>query len=271
MKSNPFTWDSSADYIKSNVLDFKIKSPKGTSLEVSNLSKDFGLFIPVQTRTKPANLKSYFVKPSKNGSMQYHVITIPGSEYSVSIQLRPLSSVNTTMYVRYGSRPTTDKYNYTTTVPDYTTCDFTDAKGYFNCSSDPYTVTISSAVTGHVGIHYMGVVYRMNNTTKPHNRVKRDCLSTGGRQKRSLCVQVKSPPPTESTSNDLKPVYDPDNDVNYTLSVTMATCLYWNVTKQTWTSKGCRVSEVNILFENLHMRICPYSLFRLKINWRKWY
>lgn len=248
MTSNPFTWDTSADHIRSTVLDLKLKSSNGTSIDVSNLNKDFSLYIPVQRRAKPANLEAYFVKPSVNGSMQYHIINIPGKEYAVTMQLQPLSSVNITIYVRYGSRPTINDYNYTAIVPDYQTCNFSFNQGYFNCTSDPYTVTISSALTGHIGNHFLGVIYwKELNAKSSHSRTKRDCFSQGGRQKRSLCVQVKDPPPTEPTSRNDVPKYNPASDVNYTLSVTMATCLYWDVTSQKWTSKGCRVSNFIII------------------------
>lgn len=250
MKSNPFTWDSSAEDIKSSVVDLKLKSSTGTNININNLNQDFSMFIPVKTtKEKPINLETFFVKPSVNGSMQYHVINIPGNEYAVSIQLRPLSGVNITIYVRYGSRPTINDYNYTATVPDFQTCNYSYNQGYFNCTSDPYTVTISSALTGRSGIHYLGVAYWNGNSTNSsqngtksiHSRTRRDCFSEGGRHKRSLCVQVKDPPPTKPTSWNNVPSYNPIHDVNYTLSVTMATCLYWDVASQIWTSRGCRV------------------------------
>lgn len=226
-------------------------------MEVKNLKKDFELFIPVKNsgQDPPDNEESYFVKPSLNGSMQYHIINIPGHEYAVSIKITPLSAVNLTLYMRYGSRPTFYEYNYTAVIPNFESCNSTKLGGFRNCTSDPYIVTISSALTGHVGLHYIGIFYKRplvtsENRTEVRMRMRRDCFSSSGRQKRSLCVGVKDPPPTESTIDDLVPKYDPKTDVNYTMSVTIATCLFWNTTQQKWTSYGCRVSTWVYIYLN---------------------
>ena len=216
------------------------------------LPRTLNYLYPVKNsgQVPPDNNKSYFVKPSLNGSMQYHIINIPGNEYALTIKLTPLSAVNLTLYMRYGSRPTVYEYNYTAVVPNFESCNVTRLAGFRNCTSDPYTVTVSSAVTGNVGIHYVGIFYKKppttsENKTEARMRIRRDCFSSSGRQKRSLCVGVKDPPPTESTTDTLVPIYDPATDVNYTMSVTTATCLFWNTTQQKWTSYGCKVSHLD--------------------------
>lgn len=57
-----------------------------------------------------------------------------------------------------------------------------------------------------------------------------------------MCVEFKDPPTTPPpTPRVIIPEYDPSTDVNYTLSISMAACLYWSEAKEKWTSYGCRV------------------------------
>lgn len=252
---NPFTWDSSSQNIKSSVLEFKLKTSDGKVLDIKGLSKPIELFIP-QTLEKPKDVNDtsngYFVKPSKdNKNIRSHQITIPSDDVAVSLTITPQEGVSLVVYVRHLSKPTPDSYDFKKVMPDYTSCgNFDVEKGYHNCSDDPYTITISSAITGEIGIHYVGVQYtpvQSMPTVNPSDeevisaRVRRDCYSHNGRMKRG-CVGVKDPPTTPApTPFIIVPLYNASTDVNYTMSVSVSSCLYWSEKKSKWTSEGCKV------------------------------
>lgn len=248
-KSNPYTWDKGASNIKSSVLEFELKDESGYRLNVSSLQQDVELFIPLLEKPEPKEPQAYFAKPSDNGTMQFHKVLFPGPEYAISIRIVPSDNKTLTLYVRYAQRPTLANYSFTAVVPDYSSCNYTVNKGFTNCSTDPFTVTLSTAITGHTGLHYVGVANEglhnqtnVNATNPDHvKRVRRGC-SRNGRQKRS-CVGVKDPPTTPPPIVIIKPPFNASTDVNYTLAVTVGTCLYWDETAETWSTQGCRVSQ----------------------------
>lgn len=178
--------------------------------------------------------------------MQYHKIVFPGPEYAISIKIVPSGNESLTLCVRYAKKPTKENCNFRAVVPDYSSCNGTKT----NCSSDPFSVTLSEALTGYSGLHYVGIVYEVlykqatdNATTRQGHtkRVRRSC-STGGRQKRS-CVGVKDPPTTPPPIVFIKPTFNASTDVKYTMEVKMATCQYWNDAINAWSTQGCKVKE----------------------------
>ena len=60
-------------------------------------------------------------------------------------------------------------------------------------------------------------------------------------------VGVKDPPPKGSLSTVI-PKYDPNTDVNYTLTITQSSCLYWSENIEKWTTEGCRVKLNHSVF-----------------------
>lgn len=187
--------------------------------------------------------------------MRFHRIVFPGSEYAVSIRIVPFGNKTLTLYVRYAERPTLEHNDLNFSIPNNVSCNYSSQKNHTNCSSDPYTVTLSASDTGHTGVHYVGIVIgdhgnelNSNGTSAGHvRRVRRGCFRNG-RQKRS-CVGVKDPPTTPPPIRLIKPSFNSSTDVNYTLSVSMATCQYWNVTANAWSTEGCRVCSRRALQE----------------------
>ncbi|XP_068684192.1 polycystin-1-like protein 2 [Montipora foliosa] len=241
-KFNPYTWDKgAASDIKTAVLDFELKDERGNKVDMSNLQQNIELFIPPLIAPKTKAPMSYFVKPSKNGTMQYHKIVFPGPEYEISLKIVPSDNKTLTLYVRYAQRPTREDHNFSALVPDYSSCNRTRE----NCSSDPFIVTLSEAVTGHSGLHYVGIAYEAlynqtkNNRTAHAKRVRRSC-SGNGRQKRS-CVGVKDPPTTPPPIVLIRPTFNASADVTYTMEVNVATCQYWNDAINAWSTEGCKV------------------------------
>ena len=208
--------------------------------------------------------------------MQYHQISIPGLEYAVSVKLKPQVNRNITIFVRYGLRPTITEFNVSAILPNFNSCNYSRDIGYTNCTSDPYVLVLSHARTGNIGVHYIGVLYNKTtdssgisenttNQTAKKGRFRRDCLTRHDRIKRS-CVGVKDPPTTLPPTKLDIPYYTATTDLNYTMSVTMSICLYWNPNVSQWTSDGCRVSTSHQL-RNTYL--CCTSIIRYQNNWWK--
>ena len=89
------------------------------------------------------------------------------------------------------------------------------------------------------GLLYVGIIFLGATNTSEHSREKRSCLGHG-RQRRS-CVGFKDPPPKGFTET-VTPQYNPSTDVNYTMTITQSSCLYWSEDRNKWISDGCKVT-----------------------------
>ena len=266
-QDNPYTWDASSKDIKSSVIDFSLKAANGSAIEVSGLPEPVELFIPQKGDSKDKGNETatvYFAKPSDgSNNLRYHRVVVPSASSSMFVEVKPEDGASLEVYIRYKTKPTVTEYIFSVIIPRIEFCNQTETS--FNCSSDSYKFSISSALTGHVGVHYVGIRFpgpesdispssETEVDTSPSSetevetvetietrRVRRGCGSHGGRQKRS-CIGVKDPPTTPPPAPKLvMPKYNASTDVNYTMSVTATSCLYWSETKQAWTDDGCRV------------------------------
>lgn len=243
--NNPYTWDPKSSFIRSGVLDVTLKQ-KSKKMEISNLENPVSLSIPKDPMqiipTKPE--ESFFIKPS-NGStnFRYHPFNIESDSHTVVFEVIPAEGQSLEVFVRAVERPTDTKFNFTTTVPEVSSCDnSTD----INCFHPNYKITITSKLTGMTGLHYLGLRFLQDTTITDNEilvRKRRDCTSSSGRQKRS-CVGVKDPPTTPPpTPVTVVPIYNPLTDINYTLTSTVSFCGYWNEEEEQWTSMGCKVQQ----------------------------
>lgn len=250
---NPYTWDASSKNIKSSVIDFSLKAADGSAIEVSGLPEPVELFIPQKEDSKDKGNETqtvFFAKPSDgSNNLRYHQVVIPSESSSMFVEVKPEEGVSLEVYVRYKTKPTVTEHSFNVIIPKIEFCNRTETS--FNCSSEAYRFSISSALTGHVGVHYVGIRFpgpESDASPSPEakvetatSRVRRGCEGHGGRQKRS-CIGVKTPPTTPPpTPKIIIPKYNASSDVNYTMSVTATSCLYWSETKQAWTDYGCRV------------------------------
>lgn len=246
-RENPFTWDESAKGIKSSVVDFSLKKDDGTPLPIAGLKDPVELFIPVTRKVQTTGNKSdekYFAKPSDGtGNLQYHRINIPSVNSIVFFDIHPDHGQVLDIFVTAEKKPTPSNFQFKTRVPDFSSCTaYSKIFGYQNCSKNPYEMSLTSNVTDKTGTHYIGIMLAANTTEVARNRASRSCAGQGGRQKRS-CIGVKDPPTTPPPSpRIIKPQYNSSTDVNYTMSVTITSCLYWSEKKQVWTNEGCSVS-----------------------------
>lgn len=228
------------------MVEFTLKK-NGTSLNISGLQEPIELFIPVTRKDPKTGNRSdekYFAKPSDGyDNLRYHRIYIPSANSIVFFKIHPEQGQVLEILVAAQRKPTQADFQFKTRVPDFSSCAaYSEATGYYNCSSNPYEVSLSSDVTGKTGVHFIGVMFGSNKTGKSHSRVSRSCGGSGGRQKRS-CIGVKDPPTTRPpTPMIVVPHYNESTDVNYTMSVTVTSCLYWSEKEQAWTNEGCSVS-----------------------------
>ena len=73
---NPFTWDDSASRVNSNVLSLTIKNHEGQTLSVKDSNEYIEMKIPREGNFLPEGSGLYFTKPSSEGKMQYHVVSL---------------------------------------------------------------------------------------------------------------------------------------------------------------------------------------------------
>ena len=179
-----------------------------------------------------------------------------------------------------GVRPTPSNYTFRTRVPNFSSCrTYDDRTGNFNCTDNPYVFSLSSNVTGEIGVHFIGIRLALDKGTRnsriKRNRLMKSCKDSNGRQKRS-CVGVKDPPTDPPPTPEIKvPQYDQRTDVNYTMSVTMRSCLYWSETRQAWTSEGCKVWDLEAMLVqfcrekqgDLEMKLGRAEIIFLNLRW----
>lgn len=238
---NPFTWHHSAQVIKTPVISIDLKDDNGNVVNVSHLSKEIELKIPNPAPVKMEELYHF----ANTFGMAYHQFNISSEALTVQVKIVPEDGKELLIYLEHSIRPTSQSYSYKAIVPNFSTCDSRMAEGnYTSCSSDPFLLKFTSNITGHLGTHYLGIQLSTSNNDEPIlSRRRRSPCSGNDRQKRSvICNEFKDPPTTPApTPLVLTPTYNPATDVNYTISISMGTCQYWDEQVERWSSEGCRV------------------------------
>ena len=251
LQVNPYVWTNRSKTIKSSVVRLDLKKADGSPLNISGLSQPIELFIPEKKQKEDivnfAQDHLFVKRPSNDSSnLRYHKIEIENEFESAFVKLRPQNNSVFDVFVSSGVRPTPSNYTFRTRVPNFSSCrTYDDRTGSFNCTDNPYEFSLSSNVTGEIGVHFIGIRLALDKG-KRNTRIKRksamkSCKENNGRQKRS-CIGVKDPPTTPPPTPDIiVPQYKQRTDVNYTMLVAMRSCLYWSETRQAWTSEGCKV------------------------------
>lgn len=251
-RENPYTWHPNSRHIKSSVLDVSLKNvTSGKPLHVEGLKKPVELYIKNWEREqeqeqneKKKTQEEHFVKPSPPNSiknMRFHKISLPFKDVQANIRIVPSNNKKLEIYIRNKVRPTPAENNFQTIVPNFSSClNYTEHSGFSNCFSDPYLFTISPKITGHTGIHYLGIRYLLKplGENSSSTRVKRSCRDVSGRRQKRSCVEVKSPPVLGKLATS---EFQNGSDVKYELAVTMGACMYWSEKETEWTNRGCKV------------------------------
>lgn len=248
---NPYVWTNRSKTIRSSVVKVELKNDDGSQLNISGLSHPIELFIPEKMQKE--DIANYtqdhlFVKrPSNDPSfLRYHKIEIKSEFESAFVKIIPQNNSFLDVFVSIGVRPTPSNYTFRTRIPDFSSCrTYGDRTGGLNCTDSPFLFSLSSNVTGDIGVHFIGIRIASDggkgSSRNKRSGMTKSCKDRHGRQKRS-CIGVKDPPTTPPpTSEIITPQYDQRTDVNYTMSVTMRSCLYLSEERQAWTSEGCKV------------------------------
>ena len=238
---NPFTWDRTRERVNSYVFTLDLKDDKRKVIEVSQLSSNVLIEIPLQAQNNTLGTPHFF---TKNNTPRFHEINVVYKNTMIQLDISPEDATATlVIYMGIGHRPTIKEHDFNGTIFSHGRCIWMKTnetlEGKMGCSSNVLTpIYILAKKPGK----YSLAVESHNNVKKPQRRQKRSCFGLR-RQKRS-CVEVKSPPPTppQSKNRTVVPVYDPSTDQNYTLRVAMGSCVYWSDERQIWITDGCHVS-----------------------------
>ena len=242
---NPYSWDKSSKAIQSGVTSFELQSDNATKVNISNLYEDIVMVIPIarppKNNTNTGDVSDHsFLKPNKMSIRSYNVEL---ADVPVSITMSVSFVVVVEVFVKFGSRPAIDNFDLNFTVPFKLMCkNKTDGeRNKTHCLPDKRSITV---VPTKPGLIFVGILYLGVKSSATHSRQRRSCFGHG-RQRRS-CVGVKDPPPRGVTKTVI-PQYDPSTDVNYTMSITQSSCLYFSEDKDKWTSDGCKVTNMILL------------------------
>ena len=240
---NPFTWDATRNRVGSDIVSLDLKDNARKLIEVSNLTKDIVISMPLQPQKVSLEIPQYF---TRKGNLRFHQINVEYENTLILLEIKPEEkSTSLFVYLRYGMRPTIEVHDVNATISKEETCVWTivhdSIRAKRECFSHGREVVPIKALAMQPGRYFLGV-QNCNSSFGSHIRRKRSCF--GNRRQKRSCVQVKDPPPTPPLSKNktVVPNYDPNVDRNYTLRVALGSCVYWSEREEKWTTAGCRVS-----------------------------
>ena len=245
---NPFTWDRTRERVNSYVLSLDLKDDQHKVMDISELSSDVVIEMTPKPQNYPLQMSPFF---TKNTSPRFHEIKVDYENTLVQLYIAPEDGlVNLILYFRFSQRPTIKEHDLNATISSYETCFWTKIKENLEGKNGCYSNRPIEVLAKRPGRYYVAVLSN-SNITKSQKRQKRSCFDQ--RRQRRACVDIKSPPPTppHSKNESVVPVFDPSTDHNYTLSVTIGSCVYWSDTKQKWITDGCRVSADKLNYDSL--------------------
>ena len=237
---NPFTWDNSSKMIGSSVTSLELKSGNGKTMNVSNLDDDIQIVIPISN--PPTNFsyrtEHFFLKPKKM-SIRTYFSELADVPVSIQMGLQEVGVI-IELFIKFGSRPTTEEFDHNFTVAFMSTCENQTYDEHY-ATSCFVKESLIKVVPPEPSLIYIGILFLGAENITKHSRFRRSCFGHG-RQKRS-CVGFKDPPP-KGVTKTVVPQYDPSTDLNYTMTITQSSCLYWSEDKDKWTSDGCKVNNM---------------------------
>ena len=224
---NPYCWDNTCKRVHSDLLTLDLKDDKGKTINVSRLSNDVSIQIPLKNSSSDIEYQHFFIK---NGASRFHEINVDFENETIQLQVRPEDeAVKLMIFMRFGYRPTSQEHDLNGTVSRTEWCIWTRLRRRMkwrrNCSSNGLTPI--QVFVQKPGKYYVEVLRHEN-------------FAFYQKRQRS-CMEVKRPPPTPPQKVRGVPTYDPCTDHNYTMRVAMGSCVYWSAERQMWTTEGCKV------------------------------
>ena len=246
IKFNPFIWDRSSELVQSSIISLELQSGDTETIAVADLDSDIEIIIPlnrVPVNTSDPTEHS-FLKPRKISSHKYHS-EMPGLPVSLKLGTQA-KDITIEIFVKFGFKPTIEEFDYNFVVQFNSTRESqTDSENIDKSSLQETSVAL---MPSDESLLYVSLLFLGAKNVSEHSRKRRSCFGHG-RERRS-CVGVKDPPP-KGISKKFIPQYDPLTDVNYTLTITQSSCLYWSEDVEKWTSYGCKV---NVIYRII---LCP--------------
>lgn len=253
---NPYSVDQAFDKINSKVVSLILKDDRGKIINISNLTSDISLTVPL---TKTGNDTPQVEEYSVPEFMMYRVFTENQGNSLAKFSLDLDRPAPFEVYVKYGATPTKQDYDYFTTLDKGT------------CQNETQSCNVSHHVwfdAERPGKYFIGLVQKStvrerrsaSKIGSPKNNLKlndaprertRRSLPQLDNSDENLCVKFKDPPTPQTVNVTIKmPPYDPKTSVNFTFEVDSVGCLYWSETKEQWTSEGCKVRTISIIIIN---------------------
>ena len=224
----------SSKKIKSSVTSLELKSNGAEKLNVSNLDNDIEIVIPISNPPKNSSntTQHYFLKPDRISFRSYYADL---ADVPVSLRLGlAITGVEIEMRIKFGQRPTMVNFDHKFTFMFKSKCDNQTVVNK-NCFTKDGSVKVTPSKPGFL---YVGLLIKGSKNESQHSRQRRSCFDH--RRERRSCVGVKDPPP-KGVLKTMVPQYDPNTDVNYTLTIIQSSCLYWSEETEKWTAEDCRV------------------------------
>ncbi|XP_028406520.1 polycystin-1-like isoform X2 [Dendronephthya gigantea] len=201
-KDNPFSWDPGASAVQTQVMSLELRNATGHVIPVKNLTEPISLFAATgQTPSVPS-----LVSLAYRGTV-YHTLNVEKNDTSLHFEITTLDpNTELIVYLKRGSRPKPDDYDFKQAIPDEPKVNATFPK-------DRHLFFVSNADTNHTtaGTWYLGVYY--NGTLKPEYQFDKKNVP-------KLFIPKK---------------------VNYTLRMYSSGCLFWDEGLDKWSGDGCVV------------------------------
>ncbi|XP_067023241.1 polycystin-1-like protein 2 [Acropora muricata] len=244
---NPFSWDATRNRVDSDIISLDLKDHARQLIEVSNLTKDVVISMPLKPQKVSLEIPQYF---TGKDNLRFHQINVEYENTLIILEIKPEEKSTTLfVYLRFRNRPTIEVHDINATISKEETCIWTTAhdsiRAKRQCFSHGREVVPIKALAMQPGRYFLGV-QNYNSSSSSHIRRKRSCF--GNRRQKRSCVEVKDPPPTPPRRKNVSvvPNYDPNVDKNYTLRVALGSCVYWSEREEKWTTAGCRVLSATL-------------------------
>ena len=236
---NPQSSPNSSNQISSKVVSLDLKDESDQTLQIADLPSDIFITIPFSYRNVNATpVSKHFLSP---GVMQFHIVSVQQANTEIQFSIKICPQAPVTVYLRHGEKPTRDVFDEVVSLSDKNKTYNSDCQ-----NEDDFDFRNIWLTATKRGNYYIGLL-QSNENKAVQSRNRRSLLPESFSKDR--CVTFKDPPPTLPLPSEyvlVKPEYDPEKSVNYSLQMNTILCAYWSESKEMWTNEGCTVSTDSI-------------------------